>query len=298
MSKQTNAFQKAIFFIHEQLKDTKAKVTESVELCENNITPPIKREIDVLIEKTENKKTFRIAIECRDRSSKDDITWIDSLIGKYKNLPVNRVIAVSRSGFSKSAELKAKAEKIELRTTNEVIATNWKEEFIKLGFCEFIVDFKLIKLIVEIKDKRLILVHPNYEIRSGNEKATFSEFIEYLKLNGWSEKLNKRFKENIPNLYKVKADLHKTAMVEHRIPVSNFQIKYENKIHDIKAVIVCLFTIPKVVEKNVNHYRYEGSMIARTKFNLDNLKKQFTIYATQAKPNELMNLSIDEKKTK
>ena len=59
-----------------------------------NIAAPISREIDVLIEKEINGKTAKIAVECRDRACKDDIEWVDSLVGKYMHLDVHKVIAV------------------------------------------------------------------------------------------------------------------------------------------------------------------------------------------------------------
>ena len=81
MSKQTNAFQKFIHHIHSKTENTDAKVTESASLIEKNIAEPIAREIDVLIEKEVNGKVAKIAIECRDRSDKDDIKWVDCLVG-------------------------------------------------------------------------------------------------------------------------------------------------------------------------------------------------------------------------
>ena len=48
-----------------------------------------------------------IAVECRDRARPADIEWIDALIGKYDDMPVNRVVAVSRMGFTSGAKKKA-----------------------------------------------------------------------------------------------------------------------------------------------------------------------------------------------
>src|SRR6187402_968568 len=103
MAKQSNPFQKVILYVHQQFEGTDAKVTESADLIEEINGDEIKREIDVLIEKEVNGKMFRVAIECRDRNKKDDIEWVDSLIGKFVNLNVDKVIAVSNSGFSQKA---------------------------------------------------------------------------------------------------------------------------------------------------------------------------------------------------
>ena len=39
---------------------------------------------------------------------KDDIEWIDALVGKFKDLDVHKVLAVSRSGFTRAALKKAR----------------------------------------------------------------------------------------------------------------------------------------------------------------------------------------------
>lgn len=299
MSKKSNAFQKAIMFIHQELKETNAKVIESAELRETNIDQTVKREIDVLIEKEEAGRIFRIAIECRDRAIKDDIIWVDSLIGKFKHLSVNKIIAVSSSGFSKAAKLKACANKIELREISEINKFDWKSEFHKLGFCSFKVNFNIKKIIVETISNIQISVSPLYEILSGNEKSTFQDFIEYLKEIGWSKRLSEKFKKNIVTLYKVKADLSKMAWVEHRIPVSNFQIIYNGKKHEMSAVKICLLAIPDVRDVEVKHFRYEESLLARAVFNLKDIEKKFLIFATQAKPDDgKMNISWDRKNIK
>ena len=49
-----------------------------------------------------------IAIECRDHSRPADVQWIEQLFGKYKmDFGVSKVLAVSRSGFTRTAIVKA-----------------------------------------------------------------------------------------------------------------------------------------------------------------------------------------------
>jgi hypothetical protein len=74
----------------------------------------IEREIDVAVESTVGHHEVLIAIECRDHGRPANIQWIDALVGKYADLPVSNVIAVSSSGFSKRA--RQKAEKVNIRT--------------------------------------------------------------------------------------------------------------------------------------------------------------------------------------
>ena len=63
---------------------------------------------------------IRIAVETRGRKRKDDIEWIDSLVGKYLDLNVQKIIAISYSGFSASAVAKARAKNIDALTAFDV----------------------------------------------------------------------------------------------------------------------------------------------------------------------------------
>jgi len=111
MPKRTNYFQQLIHHIYRQLAPTGATVTESALVTERSSST--QREIDILVEHSVAGHRVRIGIECRDRSSKDDITWVDGVIGKYKDLDIQKVILVSNSGFSSGAIQKALANNIE-----------------------------------------------------------------------------------------------------------------------------------------------------------------------------------------
>lgn len=135
MPRRSNDFQQLVKLIHEAFSSTDGtKVTESALIQEPNGTP---REIDILVERTVSDIPIRLAVECRDRSRKSDVEWIDGLIGKFQNLKVDKIIAVCRSGFSTAASAKAEANKIELRTLSECLGTEWTSEFLRLGIAIF-----------------------------------------------------------------------------------------------------------------------------------------------------------------
>ena len=136
MPKRSNQFQKLIKFITDQLVPEGATVEESVELEEMGVDNSSKREVDILIQYDIGIAPIRIAIECRDRTRKDDITWIDGIAGKYKNLPVNKVIAISNSGFSSTALQKAELNNIETLTLEEATKMEWQKHFLKLGIAQ------------------------------------------------------------------------------------------------------------------------------------------------------------------
>ncbi len=106
MPKRSNDFQRLIVAIERQLAPLGAVVTESKLIKEKS--SDTEREIDIAIESALGQHSVLIAIECRDRKRPADLEWIDGLIGKYRDLPVEKVVAVSRSGFTKSAVKKAK----------------------------------------------------------------------------------------------------------------------------------------------------------------------------------------------
>ncbi len=135
MPKRSNDFQLLVKVIHDAMAKVEgAQVTESAFLSEPDGT---RREIDILFERSIADVTLRLAIECRDRSRKSDVEWIDGLIGKFSNLPVDKVIAVSRRGFSEAARRKASASKIELRILAECMTHEWSDEFVQLGIASF-----------------------------------------------------------------------------------------------------------------------------------------------------------------
>ncbi len=130
MPKRTNEFQKLITKIYEQLAGPNDIVSESAMVRERG--SGTLREVDILLQKRIFGTDLRIAVECRDRADKEDIEWIDNLIGKYQDLDVDKKIAVSNSGFTPAAQKKASLNRIETLTLKEALETNWPSEFAQL----------------------------------------------------------------------------------------------------------------------------------------------------------------------
>jgi hypothetical protein len=95
------------------------------------------REVDVLVEQRIGDIPVRLAVECRDRQRMSDVEWIDGLIGKYRDLPVDKVVAVSSSGFTQTALEKARANRIETRTLENALDGDWPQELLRVGFGRF-----------------------------------------------------------------------------------------------------------------------------------------------------------------
>jgi hypothetical protein len=101
-----------------------------------------KREIDILIEAKISEIPIAIAIECRDHQKrKQSVTWIEELLGKYRDIPeINKIIAVSRSGFARTALAKAKHYGLEALTLTEAKDLDWESELKSANRMTIVVD--------------------------------------------------------------------------------------------------------------------------------------------------------------
>lgn len=136
MPQRSNIYQKTIFEIEKQLAEDKICVQE-MALLPDKKTGEL-REIDILIKGRINNKGINIAIECRDHKRVQGVDWIEALNTKFNDLPVDKKIAISSSGFTKSARKKAEQYNIITYSTNET--QNWRSVFHSLPkvSCEFI----------------------------------------------------------------------------------------------------------------------------------------------------------------
>jgi len=103
MTKASEAFEQQIQRICELLLDSGADVT-----WDDHIPDPDNqaqaRQIDVSIRR-DGKLTL---VECRDQQCRQDVQWIEELMGRRTSLAADAVIAVSSSGFTTGALKKAK----------------------------------------------------------------------------------------------------------------------------------------------------------------------------------------------
>lgn len=123
MTKKSEQFEKQIKRIHQLIEQPGSEVTWDDHISDPD-NPMQDRQIDITIRR-EGKITL---IECRTHKGKQDVTWIEELIGRRMSLKADAVIAVSSSGFSAGAIKKAKAFGIILRdfvnlTLEEI--SNW-----------------------------------------------------------------------------------------------------------------------------------------------------------------------------
>ena len=131
MPRRSNPFQRLVRTIYEQLASEGVSVRESVLVREE--PEGAEREIDILVESDVADSRFRMAVETCDERRPASVGWIDELLGKYGRLRIDKVVAVSRSGFSVAAKEKAVANFIEAKTLDEALEADWPAEMIKIG---------------------------------------------------------------------------------------------------------------------------------------------------------------------
>lgn len=78
------------------------------------------REVDASIRSQAGTVEMLITVECRRRTTVQDVTWIEQLVTKKHAVGADHTIAVSESGFSKSAQKVADQNGISLRKISEV----------------------------------------------------------------------------------------------------------------------------------------------------------------------------------
>lgn|GEM_PF-2387633 len=110
MPPRTNLFQDVVSIIHEHLAGD--ATVERSAMLPNRLTGK-KREVDVVIRaKTGPGYETVIAIEAVGRGRAATADWVESMVGKHKNLPTSQVVLVAEGGFSEQARELALAEKM------------------------------------------------------------------------------------------------------------------------------------------------------------------------------------------
>jgi hypothetical protein len=184
---RTNEFQQIVKYIYDQISPG-ATVTESGFLKERDGTL---REVDVLIEWKFAGVDLQMAVECREYSREQNIQWVDDLIGKYTDLTVNKVVAISSSKFRPSAKRKAWAHGIDVITVNEALTKDWRAEIERWRFMKH--SFTLMRIATLRASGE---IYTETEITRDGDTATHqdqeSEFMHNLLKPWFMEKLSQQ----------------------------------------------------------------------------------------------------------
>lgn len=123
MTKESDAFEQQIHRLLEVIESSGAAVTWDDRIPDPD-NPEQPRQIDITI-KLDGTLTL---VECRHHKERQNVQWIEELIGRKASLRAVTVIAVSSSGFTAGAIKRATAFGIVVRDLTEVTADeakNW-----------------------------------------------------------------------------------------------------------------------------------------------------------------------------
>lgn len=126
MPPRSNAFQRLVTLLSAALADH-AVVTESAMLTDR-VTRE-EREVDILISVSTASYQMNICIEVVSWGRVADTPWIEKMMAKHADLPTDKLVLVSESGFSKPATIKAAHNRIETLTIEDASNADWS--FIK-----------------------------------------------------------------------------------------------------------------------------------------------------------------------
>jgi hypothetical protein len=119
---RSNTYQRLVVAIHDQL-GPEWTVTESRMLKDLRTGQP--REVDVVLEGHGGGYPLMIGIEARDRGRVADVTWVEAMAQKHADLPTDKVVLWSPTGFSKNAAVKSRSLGLVTITTKTLDAAPW-----------------------------------------------------------------------------------------------------------------------------------------------------------------------------
>ncbi|MGZ0019661.1 restriction endonuclease [Nitrosomonas sp. wSCUT-2] len=235
--KTPKKFEQCIKRIHDLLEQPGSEVTwnERISDPDNSGQP---RQIDITI-RCEEKLTL---VECRIHREKQNVKWIEELIGRRISLRADAVIAVSATGFTEGAIKKAEAFGIILRdlvTLTEEEISSWGQlTQIWLTFFEF----TEVSLIFRFLQEHL-------------DSVTITQIEQYLHaesdaIYGIFEIASKKINENNPKRYpgKFNAKLRDEKLVINGKPVAalDFSANFTLRKQELRIPSVVAYAAPKI----------------------------------------------------
>ena len=265
MPKRTNDFQELIATVYEQIVPDGGIVTESGMVFDKDAKTL--REVDILVEYRYAHHDFKLVIECRDRSRKDSVEWIDGLIGKVGSLAVDKLVAVSKKGFAKTAVKKAQAHGIDTLTVEEAVETDWEKYPIKPGIVVFsdehyelhdvlFNDGKQHKSLKELGLDSIVL-------KEGEEVGSIKETFEYFFLKFLLPQIQEKVKADFLDIFKTKEDISKVLYVESDHTFTGFTVRLSSGGEvDISKVKLIAHGTRRHAEVDQTHIKFNEMMVS------------------------------------
>jgi hypothetical protein len=122
MPKRTNQFQRLITLIEVALAPSGARVVASEELVGETGKG---REVDIVVYHNVGEHKIILSVECTALGRPADVGWVEKMRGKHSGLLTNKLILVSKSGFTPEARDVAKLSGIDTYSLPEAETLNW-----------------------------------------------------------------------------------------------------------------------------------------------------------------------------
>jgi hypothetical protein len=289
MPKRTNEFQTLVKRLYEQMAGSGEKVTESAMVKERGLQT--EREIDILLQRRIFGTNMRIAVECRGRADKDDIEWIDALIGKYRDLDIEKIIAVSKSGFTKAAKEKGALNRIDTLTMEEGLDTDWPSQFARLGMTR-LVRHDTPRSVQLVTDPPLPfpLSLDTPLLKEAGEKIGTIEQAARAVYERRKNDINKEIEDQFLKLFKTLEDLNKYNIFLElsQNPVNSTFIEREGERYRLISLTLKMIASFSYEPTTVDHYVLGDAQVTLGTIKSEESKKDFSIVTIQVanKPNE------------
>lgn len=281
MPKRTNEFQELIATVYKQIVQDGVKVTESGMVFDKDAKTL--REVDILVECQIARHNFKLVIECRDRSRKESVEWIDEIIGKVGSLDVEKIVAVSKMGFAKAAVRKAQAHNIDTLTIEEAKEIDWDKYMIKPAVVVFTDDnYHLKDVLYDDGEKYASLTEMGLEnvilkdgVELGTIKAVFEIFFNKLMLPN----IKKRIQDDFTVIFKTREDLSKPLYQEIDYVFDGFKVRlFDGHLVDISKLKFIVHSFRSVADLNQEHIKFNEMMVSYAKHvDIDGSQLNFTV---------------------
>ncbi len=260
MPKRTNAFQSLVAQLYQARKEDQSLVVESTNVSERGTDTPA--EIDILITKQTFGSAIRIALECRDHRRPQTVQWIRELADKRHSMGIDKVFAVSTSGFTATARAKAADSGIELLTLEQAESLDFGGQAIRLGMRQVAWRIVFHALQIEFTDAPTVpVVTPRVLLWRADGKAmcTIDDLVRDVMKSRASD-VKAEFDRAMPSVYKTLGDIGKEAILEMPI-YFNQEIRLGGAL--VRAVRVLFRCTPSSLDVPLSHYRLGGISFAR-----------------------------------
>ncbi|MGH3852886.1 MAG: hypothetical protein ACRDR6_05195 [Pseudonocardiaceae bacterium] len=100
MPRRTTPFQAIVHLVRQHYAGPGVTVTESKFLHDPVLGP---REVDIVVEAEADGDRVVISLEVNQKGRAASVEWVEQQIDKHRRLPTNKLVLVSRAGFSRKA---------------------------------------------------------------------------------------------------------------------------------------------------------------------------------------------------